>query len=193
MFLCRGTSPVCHEQGRVFHNCCLVFAPKAKVGGSRGRVLWWAVDTGCYLWGAEIAAIFSSMLGPCTVVFVISSQLSTPPALLRDEEELAPWHGEEVPGVFLPGEVLQNRSHPCWTSSEGGSHSPIRSNLGFVPGLAGGFIPGPPGTGHGGFHIPGVQPRWLAAGGEAELLCPSCGAVLLPLPQSLKSHRYQQA
>lgn len=89
-FLPRDTSPVCHERGRVFHNGCLVFALKAKVGGSWGRALWRAVDTGRYLWGAEIVAIFSSMLGPCTAVFVISPQLSTPPALLRDEEELAP-------------------------------------------------------------------------------------------------------
>lgn len=87
----------------MFHNCCLVFAPKAKVGGSQGRALWRAVDTGCYLWGAEIVAIFSSVLGPCTVVVMISPQLSSPPPLLRDEEELAPWHGEEAPGVFVPG------------------------------------------------------------------------------------------
>lgn len=111
-FLPRNTSPVCHEQGRVFHNCSLVFASKAKVGGSQGRALQRAVDTGCYLWGAEIVAIFSSMLGPCTVVSVISPQLSTPPASLRDEEELAPWCGEEAPRVFLPEGVLQSQSHP---------------------------------------------------------------------------------
>lgn len=96
----------------MFHNCCLVFALKAKVGGSWGRALWQAVDTGCYLWGAEIVAIFSSSLGHRTVVSGISPQLSTPPTFLGDEEELAPSHGEEAPGIFLPGGALQNQSHP---------------------------------------------------------------------------------
>lgn len=47
----------------MLHNCGSVFAPEAKVGGCLGRALWQTVDTGSYLWEAEIAAIFSSALG----------------------------------------------------------------------------------------------------------------------------------
>lgn len=57
-------------------------------------------------------AIFSSVLGPCTVVFVIAPQPSTPPALLREEAELAPWHGGKVLRVSIAEEVVQNWSHP---------------------------------------------------------------------------------
>ena len=38
------------------------------------------------------------------MVFVISPQLSAPPALLRDEEELAPWHRKRLRGCFSLGE-----------------------------------------------------------------------------------------
>lgn len=47
----------------MLHNCGSVFAPEAKAGGCLGRALWQTVDTGSYLWEAEIAAIFSSVLG----------------------------------------------------------------------------------------------------------------------------------
>lgn len=71
-FLSRDRSSVCLEQGELLHNCCLLFASEAKVGGSHGRALWRAVDTGCYLLGAQIMAIFSFALSPCTVVLLIS-------------------------------------------------------------------------------------------------------------------------
>lgn len=106
VFLACDKSSVCLEQDTVFHNCCLQFASKVKVGGSRGRALWRAVDTGSYLLGAEIRTIFSSVLSPCTVVLMISSQLSTPPTSLGDEEEQsspslsAPWH--RALQMFLP-------------------------------------------------------------------------------------------
>lgn len=60
------SAPVCRERGRVLHNCGSVFAPEAKVGGSLGRALWQTVDTGSYLWEAEIVDIFSSVLRPCS-------------------------------------------------------------------------------------------------------------------------------
>lgn len=71
-FLPRDRSSVCLEQGKLLHSCCLLFASEAKVGGSRGRALWQAVDTSSYLLGAEIITIFSFALSPCTVVLLIS-------------------------------------------------------------------------------------------------------------------------
>lgn len=111
------SAPVCHEWGRVFHNCGSVFALEAKVGGSLGRALWRTVDTVCYLWEAEIVAIFSSMLGPCAVVFVISPQLSTPPALLRDEKSLFPGMRKRLHIASLWGSVVE--LVPSTTDSSG--------------------------------------------------------------------------
>lgn len=108
VFLACDKSSVCLERDTVFHNCCLQFASKVKVGGSQGRALWRAVDTSSYLLGAEIRAIFSSVLSPCTVVLMISPQLSTPPTSLGDEEEQsspslsALWRREEALQMFLP-------------------------------------------------------------------------------------------
>lgn len=129
-----SSAPVCRERGRAFHNCSSLFAPEAKVAGSLGRALWWTVDTGSYLWEAEIAAIFSSVLGPCTVVFVISPQLSAPPALLRGEKGLLPGMRKRLHVASLWGSVV--KLVPSTTDSSG-RRVPLSRHV--SPGLSSSF------------------------------------------------------